>query len=118
MFLAYSEIFGRAAGLKKTLQNWFIILARNEPSKLRLKALASLARLEKATIPQSLKQAKENRTGGTYLSVLSFFNKLENEGVLQRKQAGRRTYWEFTQEAKDMQKYFLLTSPENWIQPT
>ena len=115
MFLAYSEIFGRAAGLKKTVQNWFIILARNEPSKLRLKTLESLAKLERATISNVLKKLKENRTGGTYLSIASFFKNLEKEGVLQRQEVGRRTYWQFTEQASDLKKYLLISGTSKWI---
>lgn len=115
MFLGYSEIFGRAAGLKKSVQNWFIVLSRNEPSALRLKALESLAKLERATISNALKQLKENRTGGTYLSVAAFFNKLANEGVLLKEEVGRRTYWQFSQEANDLKKYLLLSKVDKWI---
>ncbi len=115
MFLAYSEIFGRAAGLKRTLQNWFIILARNEPSKLRVKALENLAKLERTTISNLLRDLKENRSGGTYLSVLAFFNKLENEGILEREEVGRRTYWRFSEQAADLKKYLLISGTDSWI---
>ncbi|MDP3742261.1 MAG: hypothetical protein Q8R15_03035 [Candidatus Micrarchaeota archaeon] len=116
MFLGYSEIFGRAAGLKKNVQNWFIVLSRNEPSSLRLKALESLARLERSTISNVLKQLKENRTGGTYLSVAAFFNKLENENVLMKEEVGRRTYWQFSHDAEDLKKYLLITGTGKWMQ--
>ena len=114
MFLAYSEIFGRAAGLKRNLQNWFIVLARNEPSKLRLKALENLAKLERTTISNLLRDLKENRTGGTYMSVSVFFNKLEQEGILAKEEVGRRTYWQFADDAVDLKKYLLISGTDSW----
>ncbi|MFH0713955.1 MAG: hypothetical protein V1722_05270 [Candidatus Micrarchaeota archaeon] len=114
MFLAYSEIFGRAAGLKRNLQNWFIVLARNDPSKLRLKALENLAKLERTTISNLLRDLKENRTGGTYLSVSTFFNKLEVEGILAKEEVGRRTYWQFSEQAVDLKKYLLISGIDGW----
>lgn len=115
MFLAYSELFGRAAGLKRTVQNWFIILARSEPSKLRLGCLEQLAKEERATISHVLKKLKENRTGGTYLSVNAFFNKLANEGILEKDEVGRRTYWQFAQDAADLKKYLVISGTTTWM---
>lgn len=115
MFLAYSEIFGRAAGLKKTLQSWFIILARSEPSKLRLAALATLAEFEKSTVSNVLKKLKANRSGGTYLSVAAFFENLEKEGILEKHEVGRWTYWQFSPNTSDLKRYLLISDPEKWL---
>lgn len=107
-FLAYSEIFGRAAGLKKSTGDNFAILARNDTTKIRFKALCALAREERDTISAVLEKIGENRSGGTYLSIQSYFQNLQKENILQPEEVGRRTYWTFQPTAKDLQQYLRL----------
>lgn len=107
-FLAYSEIYGRAAGLRKSTQDNFIVLTRNDTTKIRFKALCCLAKEERDTISSVLEKIGENRSGGTYLSIQSYFEALQKESILIPEEVGRRTYWKFNPNAKDLEQYLRL----------
>jgi hypothetical protein len=106
--LAYSEIVKHILGIEeRKIEKYFIVLTRNATSPLRFHALRELAKKEKSTVGGILHGLKENRSGGTYISISKFFENLEKEGLLKKHKTENRTYWEFSENAKEFKEYLL-----------
>jgi hypothetical protein len=107
--LGYSKIIELLTGIRDyELENALILLSKHKFSELRYNCLKSLAIAERSTIPSLLKAIKENTSGGTYLSINSFFSGLERDNILIRELKGRRTYWKFSDTNDTLRKYFTL----------
>lgn len=104
-FFAYSEIYGLILGAKSSIHDKFLVLTRHDTTKIRFRALCYLAKVRRDTISNILEQIGENRTGGTYISLQTYFENLEIEKILEKQSIGRRTYWKFTDQAKDLAEY-------------
>jgi len=81
-------------------------LASHKLTGLRLLALKQLSKEEKGTVCSILKKVVPNNTGGTYKTVIAFFLALETDSILAREKVGNRSYWKFSEKAKDLENYF------------
>ena len=108
-FFGHSKIVELLTGIKDyELQNNISLLSKYRFSELRHKSLRKLAELERSTIPSILKNLKENKSGGTYLTINRFFQDLQKEGILNTDTVGKRTYWKFSVNGQSFRKFLLM----------
>jgi len=106
--LAYSEIMKKITGIdEKRLEKPFLILSRHKITKNRLKVLKELANHEKITIGKILKNLKQSRGGGSYLTIRDFFLELEKEGLLKREKINNKCYWSFSDKNIQLKEFIL-----------
>lgn len=109
--LGYSEIVKKITGEDEySFENIMVTLSKHSLSSLRIKALKELAKQKNSTITKILKRLKENTTGGTHISIKSFFINLEKENILSKEKINNRTYWKFTDKYKNFCKYLTNQS--------
>ncbi len=114
-FYAYSKINELLTGVKSfELEHIISQLSKYMFSNLRKNCLIKLSILEKATISKILKELKQNNSGGTFLTIERFFEKLEKEGILKKEKYGRRTYWTFTDRGQSLRKSLLSLKDSNF----
>ena len=106
MMLAYSEILKRITGVEeRNLEKYFRLLSESQLSPLRYSVLKQLAKQDKATIGSLLQSLDQHRTGGTYVTIQSFFTELAGKGLLEKVPVGRRNYWKFKEELSQLKQY-------------
>ncbi|MFC1750056.1 hypothetical protein ACFL2V_14750 [Pseudomonadota bacterium] len=81
-------------------------LASHKLTGLRLQALRQLAKESRGTVCSVLKKIVPNHTGGTYKTIMAFFQALEHDNIVARDKVGNRSYWKFSENAKDLENYF------------
>ena len=105
--IGYSRLMKEIFDVDKTnLKIQMEAITEHKLSGLRMKALKQLSVSEKETISTLLKKMQENHTGGTYKTIKSFFICLEKDKILESKKIGVRSYWKFSEKAKDLENYF------------
>ena len=105
--IGYSRLMKEIFDVDKTnVQMHLERLAKHMLSDLRIKALRFLSRSEKQTISTLLKKMSVNHNGGTYKTIKSFFLQLERDKILESNKVGVRSYWKFSEKARDLENYF------------
>jgi hypothetical protein len=104
--LGYSELLKRITGIdQKKLEAPFIILNRNNTTKVRLDVIKQLARLGPLTIGLLLQKSNQPRGGGSYLTIRKYFEALEREGLLKKEKIKTKTLWSFSDDHRDFKDF-------------
>ena len=106
MILGRSELLRRIKGInEESFESYFVKLSKHGLTRLRFNCLKKLADLEKATVSSILKEINETSSGGTYITINTFFEKLKKEKILKKQKVGKLTYWSFDKPASDFAEY-------------
>lgn len=104
--LGYSKLVELLTGKNEyAFEGHMMVLVRHGLSHLRFSAFHALAIAERSTINGLLANIDAHQGGGTYRSVEEFFDRLAEEGILEKCAVGRRTYWQFSQKHKTFATY-------------
>jgi hypothetical protein len=105
--LGYSEIIREVYGITPgSIKHDLEKLMKAKPTEDKIQLIKQLARANRATVSELLRDIGKNNTGGSFIAAQKFLDELCTLKLLKREKAGRRTYYGFNKDT-DLQRWLL-----------